>query len=130
VMAPDGSADAIVDIARKGGLIGVWKPDCDPAAGYWASNFVVHDGKLFSETDYGKSKVSDPVLSAHVSDDGLVVLTIRLDDFHETHQMALRKQDTDHYRVIWNKNVDTGKYTVRDGEYDTGGKTVSFTRCR
>jgi hypothetical protein len=128
--APAGTA---AETAAQWGLLGTWRLDCstplsrsDPAL-----QFVVREGNLFHERNWGDGQDSSPVLSAVPTDNGGLQVQVRFDSINQTRQWIYTRQDDGRIRSVSNKNVDTDQYSIRDGKFtDNGNVTPWQTHCR
>jgi hypothetical protein len=125
-------ANTISDTAANWGLLGTWRIDCSAAPSFTdvVLGWVVRDGKLYHERNWGKGHDSPEATAASVMPDGSLVLTVGFDAEGRTRQFALIKRDDDHIQTVWNKNVSPEVYLVRDGKFMHGGNsTPTQTRC-
>jgi hypothetical protein len=126
-------ANTISDTAASWGLLGTWRINCSAAPSFndVVLGWVVRDGKLYHERNWGTGKDSPEAVAASVMPDGSLVLTLGFDAEKRTRQIAFIKRDNDHIQTIWNKNVTPEEYLVRDGKFtDSGKSTPTQTRCR
>jgi len=126
-------ANSASDTAANWGLLGTWEIACGapPSVQNLVLGWVVRDGKLYHERNWGAGKDSPEATAASVMPDGSLVLTVRFDAERRIRQFALVKRDNDHIQTVWNKNVSPEEYIVRDGKFTaTGEATQIQTRCR
>src|SRR5690242_2654379 len=59
-------AQSNVEMARTWGLLGTWRVDCDKPKSRANPDlkYVLHDGKLFHDRDFGDDADSQPILVA------------------------------------------------------------------
>ena len=70
-------------------------------------------------------------MAASAKPDGSLELTIPFASISQTRQFAFIKGTDGRVRAIYNKNVDTGEYTIRDGKFTANGNSAPWqTRCQ
>ena len=125
-------AETVAEAAQRWGLIGVWRVDCaaPPSASNTESRYVVKDGRLVLDRDYGTNRDSNPVLLATVKPDGALELLVNFTAFSQVRQFAFMKGSDGRKRAWYNRNVDTDEYTVVDGKFtENGNPTPWQIRC-
>jgi hypothetical protein len=128
-------AQTVAETASKWGLLGTWKLDCAaPASGSnVALSYVVRGGRLFHDRDGGASKQytdSNQVASARVNPDGTLEVTIPFASLSQTRQIAFIRGADGRIRVLYNKNVDTGEYSIKGGAFTSDGRLSAWqSRC-
>jgi hypothetical protein len=121
------------DAAANWGLLGTWRLDCstevsrnDPDL-----NFVVRDGQLFHDRNWGNGSDSSAVIAASITPDGGFSVTVRFESLKQTRQWGYVKQGDGRIRVMFNRNVDNDQYSIRDGKLTANGNPTAWqTRCR
>jgi hypothetical protein len=125
-------AETPVEVATKWGLLGVWRLDCaarpsrsDPDLAY-----VVRNGKLFHERNWGDGRDSSAITSASVTAEGGIDLVVKMDSVSQTREFIDVKQDDGRIRAVMSRNVDTDEYAIRDGKLvSTGNLPPAQTHC-
>jgi hypothetical protein len=125
---------AAVAAARSWGLIGVWSLDCDRPASDQNGRFgyrVRGDGMLEHYRDVGKGLETFDLLSARiVADSGHLELVLDMPSFKQQRRYAVAKDSEWRMRAMSNANVETGKYSIRDGTFVANGKATPWLlRC-
>ncbi len=132
VAAPTAFAQSNVEVARSWGLIGTWRLDCKAPRSRNNPDlkYIVRDGKLFHERDFGDTTDSHAVIAATRRPDDSLELIVDFTEFHETRQYAFVHGGSDRLRTIYNRNVNTGDYSIRDGVVTGSGQPASWQyRC-
>jgi hypothetical protein len=125
-------AETPVEVATKWGLLGVWRLDCaakpsrsDPDLAY-----VVRNGKLYHERNWGDGHDSSAIVSASVTPEGGIDLVVKMDSVSQTREFVDVKQDDGRIRAVMSRNVDTDEYAIRDGKLvSTGNLPPAQTHC-
>ena len=126
-------ADTPADLARDWGLLGVWRLDCTVKAsrGDPDLKYVVRDGKLYHERDWGDGGDSSEIISAKLTPEGGIDLTVKFTSLGQTREFIDVKQDEQHIHAIMSRNVDNNEYSIRDGKFvDSGRVPPMQTHCR
>ena len=127
------AAQTPAETADKWGLLGTWRLDCSqkPSRGDPDLQFAVRGGTLFHDRDWGVAKDSSAVTSALIEPDGSLELVVRFDSLSQTREWIYKRGSDNRIESVSNRNVDTNKYTIRDGKFVASGKTPPWqTRCR
>jgi hypothetical protein len=131
--APQASfAQSNVEVATKWGLIGTWRIDCRQPASHDNPDlkYVVRDGKLFHDRDFGGTTDSHQVIAATPRPDNALELIVNFTEFNETRQYAFVHGRSDTLRTLFNRNVDTGDYSIRDGKVSGSDQSSAWQfRC-
>jgi hypothetical protein len=125
-------AETVTATATKWKLLGTWRIDCSKptSTDNTNDNYLVKDGRLFLDRDFGSGQDSSPVLAATINADGSLTILIRFKSFAQTRENTFIKDGDDRKRAVSNRNVDTDEYTVRDGKFtDSGNATRWYNRC-
>ena len=111
-----------------------WKIDCSKPAGNAdasATMYVMREGKLFQDRDFGNIKDSGLVVSAKTMADASIVLVVNFASLSQTREYSLAKGQDGRIRAIFSRNVQTNEYTVKDGKLITNGSSLPRTTlCR
>lgn len=127
-------AQSAADNADRWGLIGTWRlegADCAApiAPGSPDLIYVVRDGKLFHDRDYGGARDSNPVTAAVIRGDGSLEVTARFSQ--QLRRFLFAKRADGLKRAMYNYNVATEEYSVRDGKFVANGNETPWQkRCR
>jgi len=129
---PSALAQSPVDVATRWGLLGGWMLDCGKPVG--PSNallsFVVRDGKVNHDRNFGDSRDSNPVVAAKLARNGMIDVSIYFSGLSQTRQIEWIKDPAGRLRAISNRNVDTNEFTVKDGILTANGQETRWqTRC-
>jgi hypothetical protein len=131
--APVAYAQSNVEAAESWGLLGTWRTDCKAPASRGNPDliYVVRDGKLFHDRDFADGTTdSHQVIAATPRPDDLLELIVNFDEFHETRQYGFVHGGPDRLRAIYNRNVNTGDYSIRDGKVTGSGNPSGWQyRC-
>jgi hypothetical protein len=125
-------AQAPADIARDWGMLGVWRLDCNasPSQSDPDLKYVVRNGTLYHERDWGNGGDVNEVVSARVSPEGGIDLTVKFNSLGQTREYVDVKQPDGRIRAIMSRNVDTDEYSIRDGQFADGRTPPAQTHCR
>jgi hypothetical protein len=129
---PAAFAQSNVEAAQSWGLIGTWRLDCKVPLSHSNPDlkYVVREGKLFHDRNFGDTTDSHPVIAATPRPDDLLELIVNFDEFHETRQYGFVHGGANRLRAIYNRNVDTGDYSIRDGKVTGNGNPSGWQyRC-
>ena len=125
-------AGTAADAAARWGLLGSWKIDCSAPASVTNGElrFVLRNGALFHDRDFGRAKDSNRVISASVQPDGAIELVVEFAPYHQTREFVFSKGDDDRARTTSNRDVKTNEFTVADGKFTHDGKDTPWqTHC-
>jgi hypothetical protein len=133
-LAPDASAETVAQTARKWGLIGPWSLDCllppDRGKGTVLAYEIASNGNVVHRRNFGDTTDKSQVLSAEVSDDGILNLRAFFPSLKQTREYGLMMQPDGTLRAIYNRNQKE-EYTIRDGKFtDNGNPTPAQHRCK
>jgi hypothetical protein len=126
-------AQTPADVARDWGLLGVWRLDCTVKANRSDPDlkYVVRNGKLYHERDWGDGGDSSEIIAARITPEGGIALTVRFTSLGQTREFIDVKQDERHIHAIMSRNVDTNEYSIRDGRFVDGGRVPPMqTHCQ
>jgi hypothetical protein len=126
------SAQTTAEVASRWGLLGTWRIDCSAPASRSDGElkYVVRDGRLYHDREFGNARDSSLVTSATARADGTLELTVKFDSLSQTRQFAFIRGGDGRIRAISNRNVDTDEYTIKDGTFTANGNTPPWqTRC-
>ena len=129
---PASFAQSSVEAAEIWGLLGTWRLDCKAPAsrGNPDLKYAVRDSKLFHDRNFGDTTDSHQVIAATPRPDDLLELIVNFNEFHETRQYGFVHGGPDRLRAIYNRNVDTGDYSIRDGKLTASGNPSGWQyRC-
>ena len=131
--APPAFAQSNIDVATKWGLLGTWKVDCAKPTSRTntESVYVVRDGVIYHDRNYGDGRDTSPVQLATLKPAGVLELTVQFIALKQTRQYLFTKAADGRKRAMSNRNVNTDEYTVRDGKFTANGNPTPWqTRCR
>ena len=115
------------------GLLGAWRVDCTTPSSQSNGqlSYVVRDGALFFDRDFGGPGNSSPIVSAKVTDDGAIDLVIDFASLHQRRHNVLQKSaDGARYRALASFGVDGGDATIKDGKLVSNGQVTQWqSRC-
>ena len=126
-------SQTIADTLSKWGLIGRWRLDCNAPVSRSDGElkYVVRDGKVFHDREFGDARDSNSVVSATRRGDGSLVIAVHFVSLSQTRQFSLMKGPDGRIRAMSNRNVDTNEYTIKDGKFTANGNDTPWqTRCR
>ena len=126
-------AETAAETATSWGLVGLWRLDCGTPASRDDVDlrYVVRDGALFHERNWGDGQDSSPVISATLTPQGGIDVVLKLESMSQTREFIVAKVDADHTRTVMSRNVDTNEYSIRDGTFISDGRPVRpLARCR
>lgn len=121
-----------VAAAAKWGLLGIWKIDCDAPTSQsnWRLSYVVKAGRLYHDRNSGKSKDSSRVTKVTITDDGILEITVNFRSFKQVRHFGFIRGIDGRIRAMFNRNVKTNEYTVRDGRFLRNHQATRWqTRC-
>jgi len=126
-------AQTNAQIAADWGLLGTWKNDCgapnSPRDG--ELRYVVRSGKLFHDREFGDRRDSSEVILATITPDGAIELVVNFVSLKQIRQYRFVKETDGHIHAIFNRDVNTDQYTVKDGKLTANGNdVVSQVQCR
>jgi hypothetical protein len=123
-LAPDASAETVAQTVRKWGLIGPWALDCsippDRGKGALLAYVVKPGGRVVHQRNFGDVKDENEVLSAAVSDNGVLHLRVKFPLLKETREYGMIKQPDGTLRAMYNRNAKD-EYTIKDGKFTANG---------
>ena len=125
-------AQSNVEVARSWGLLGTWRLDCAKPKSRANPDlkYVMHDGKLFHDRDFGDDADSQPIIVATRRPDDALELVVQFGGFHQTRQFIFVHGRSDSLRAIYNRDVDSGELSIRDGKFTGSGEPTPWQyRC-
>jgi len=125
-------AQSNAEMARSWGLLGSWRLDCGKPTSRENPDlkYVLHDGKLFHDRDFGDGRDSQPVIVAMRRPDDSLELVVRFDGFRQTRQFIFEHGPNDSLRAVYNRDVDSGSLSIRDGKFTSSGEPAPWQfRC-
>jgi hypothetical protein len=125
-------AQTTAETARGWGLLGTWRLDCSRPMD--RSNpdlkYVVRDGRLYHDREFGDANDSSAVVTAVVKADKSLEIVVKFDSLKQTRQFSFMKGPDGRIRAVANRNVDTNEYSVRDGNFTSNNNPTPWqTRC-
>ena len=116
-------AQTAAESASQWGLLGTWRLDCNTPASSADSDlsYVVREGQLFHDREFGNARDSSVVNAATILPDGSIELVVTFASLAQTRQFSLTKGGDGRIRALSNRKVDTEEYTVRDGKFTGNG---------
>jgi len=133
-LALDASAETVAETARKWGLIGSWSQDCslspDRDRGAALAYEIAPGGHVVHRRDFGDTTDESEVVSAEVSEDGMLNLRVFFPSLKQTREYGLIKQSDGTIRAMYNRN-QKDEYSIKDGKFTANGNpTPSQHKCR
>ena len=126
-------AETGAEVAAGWGLLGEWRNvDCTAPASPQAPSmkFLVKDGKLYLDRNFGGKADSNLVTSAEVGPGGVLLVTIALEVTREMRELVFLKAEPKRLQTLANRNAATGEFTIRDGKIVNGGQPAPLlNRC-
>jgi hypothetical protein len=127
-------AETVAETARKWGLIGPWSIDCslppDRNRGMVLAYEIKGGDRVVHRRNFGDTTDENPVLSAEVSDDGMLNLRVFFPRLRQTREYGFIMQPDGTMRTIYNRNQKK-QYTIKDGKFTANGDpTLSQHKCR
>jgi hypothetical protein len=125
-LAQQASAETVAQTVKQWGLIGPWSLDCalppDHNKGTVLSYEIAADGDhVVHLRDFGDSRDEAEVLSARVSDDGMLDLRVYFPSVKQTREYGVLHQPDGSIRVMYNRD-EKNQYSIRDGKFTQTGK--------
>jgi len=118
-------AETVAGTARVWGLIGPWSLDCslppDHANGTVLSYEIADGDRLMHRREFGDSRDEAEVLSATVSDDGILNLRVYFPSVRQTREYGMMHLADGSIRAVYNRN-DKNQYSIKDGKFTANGK--------
>jgi hypothetical protein len=122
---PASAGDDIAQTVFKWGLIGPWSRDCplppDHDKGAVLTYAIAPDGNVVLRRDFGDSEDESKVISAKVSNDGMLNLRVYFAPLRQTREYGLMMQPNGTMRAIYNRN-EKNQYTIKNGKFTADGK--------
>jgi hypothetical protein len=133
-LAPEVSAETVAQTARKWGLIGPWSLDCslrpDRGKGAVLAYEIASNGSVVHRRNFGDTTDEGQVLSAELSDNGMLNLRVLFPSLKQTREYGLMMQPDGTLRAIYNRNQKE-EYTIRDGKFtENGNPTPAQHKCK
>jgi hypothetical protein len=133
MLTAPGFAETIAETAKQWGLIGAWSLNCslppDHANGTVLSYEIGDGDRLIHRRDFGDSQDEGEVLSATVSDDGVLNLRVYFPSVKQTREYGMKHLPDGSIRAVYNRD-DKNHYSIRDGKFTANGKpTAAQHRC-
>lgn len=127
-------AATVPETASQWGLIGAWSLDCslppDRNKGAVLVYEITPEGRLVHRRDFGDGIDESEVISAEVSQHGILNLRVFFPKLRQTREYGLILQPDGTLRAIYNRNQQH-QYTIKDGKFTASGElTPSQHRCR
>lgn len=112
-------AQSPAQVATTWGLTGTWAADCSkpPSREGVHLSYVVRDGRLFYEQNYGEGRSSNEVASARLRADGNIEIVMMFTSMSppQTRLNVNTKRADGRFRTLESKDVNSGEYSIRDG---------------
>jgi len=119
------SAETVAETAKQWGLIGPWSLDCslppDHARGAVLSYEIGVGDRLMYRRDFGDSQDEAEVLSATVSNDGVLNLRVYFPSVKQTREYGVKRLDDGSIRAVYNRNAQN-QYSIKDGKFTANGQ--------
>ena len=129
------ASESNTSAAQRWGLVGVWRTNCSRPVSrkHPEYKFIVKKGFLYHDRNFGDTTDSRKIDLAVVNSDGTLELLTTF-EFTKPPQTRLWKYFKDskgRKRVIWNRNVDTNGYSIKDSRFTHSGKFAPWQyKCR
>ena len=128
------SAETVAEAARAWGLIGAWSLDCSAAPdrgdGAVLAYQIASGDRVVHRRNFGDTKDESEVVSAEVSEDGMLNLRVFFPSLKQTREYGLIKQSDGTIRAMYNRN-QKDEYSIKDGKFTANGNpTPSQHKCR
>ena len=128
------SAETVAETTRKWGLIGPWSLDCslppDRNKGTVLAYEIAPGDRVVHRRNFGDTKDESEVVSAEVSEDGMLNLRVFFPSLKQTREYGLIKQSDGTIRAMYNRN-QKDEYSIKDGKFTANGNpTPSQHKCR
>lgn len=126
-------AETAADAAARWGLIGSWKVDCHAPTSVTNGelSYLVKEGALVHERDFGEARDSNRVLSATIRPDATIDLVVEFPAYHQTREFVFAKDGAGRARTISNRDAETNEVTIAHGKFVRNGRRTPWqTRCR
>jgi hypothetical protein len=132
--APDASAETVAQTMRKWGLIGPWALDCSMPPDRGKGALLIYEvkpgGRVVHRRNFGDVKDENEVLSAAVSDNGILHLRVQFTALKEAREYGMIKQPDGTIRAMYNRNAKD-EYTIKDGKFTANGNpSPSQHKCK
>jgi hypothetical protein len=125
-------AQSSVRAASSWGLVGTWRVDCSQPRSRSNADlkYVVRDGKLFHDRDFGDSTDTNSVTSAKTKPDGTLELVVSFSKLGESRRFSFMKGRDGRIRAMFNRSERTKEASVLDGKFTSNGQPTPWqTRC-
>jgi hypothetical protein len=127
------SAQTNADTARNWGLLGTWRLDCSKPLS--TSNpdlkYVVRDGKVHHDREFGNARDSSLVASLKAKPDGTLEVIVNFTSLTQVREFTFIKGAENRIRATSNRDVNSNTYSVRNGKFTANGNDTPWqTRCR
>lgn len=132
-LVSDGFAKSAADTVLIWGLIGFWSRDCSRSADrnndIMLAYETVSDGRVFFRRNFGDTAEESEVVTAEVSEDGMLNLRVFFPGPKKIRESGLMMQPDGSMRAIYNRSPQ-GEYTIRDGKFTANGDpTPPLRKC-
>ena len=132
---PRASAEPAADVARDWGLLGTWAVDCSASPKKGVTSFytytVTSAGTVTLKRD--NEDFSFSIIDARIGPDHTLVLTMPMPQpqFKTTRESSFTKDANGDLRPVYNRDKDTGVYSIQDGLIVANGNPVpSLHKCK
>lgn len=128
------AAETNLQAAQKWGLLGDWKVNCSAPTkrGNQKSSFVGRKGKLFHDRDGGSYRDSHEIQRAVIKAGGIMEITMTFVSVSPsvTRIFAFVKDGKGRKRAIYNRDLISNKYVIKNGKFLHNGKLTKWqNRC-
>ncbi|MFI5032226.1 MAG: hypothetical protein ACHQPH_16140 [Reyranellales bacterium] len=119
-------AETPVEAARRWGLIGTWRFDCNapPDKADVTLTYTVRNNRLYHDRNWGSGTDSSAITNATVRPDGTIALLIAFTSLSQTRENLLRKMPDGRVLTLVSRNVDNDEHTIKDGKIVGSGKPM------
>lgn len=124
------TAASNIETAKTWGLLGTWQRNCEAPAGLTniRYRFVAREGQVIQESIYGSLGDRVSVTGARILDDGS--LELRMKGPENTpdgiREVGLVRGEDGRIRTRYSKDIETGKYSVREGRFVETGEPIGW----
>ncbi len=129
----DASAETVAQTVQNWGLIGPWSLDCslepDRDRGTVLDYEIAGDDRVVLRRNFGNARDESEVVTAEVSDGGMLNLRVYFPSLRQTREYGLMMQPGGTLRAIYNRNKND--YSIKDGRFTADGSpTPPQHKCR
>jgi hypothetical protein len=120
-------------VAAGWGLTGAWRVDCSkpPGDNNVELRYIVKNGQLYYDREFGKDRDSSMVESAEILPDNSIEVVINITSISQRRRVVYIKEGFSRIRATLNVNLANNEFTVIDGRFTSNNNpTPWILRCR